>query len=174
MRNFAHSNVLSIQDERTVERAHAVLIQVRQRIALENRLAAGRQDLGHQNPYWRLAGDVAGALDGAVLTPERRRGLIEEARRLGMREFDANLVIAVVQDRARRGEHITSVNGPIAVLASKTQPRRIDFVPILLLASAAGLAVGAVAAFSQMFSLRFSHLKFNPQRRVVRRPSTPA
>ena len=153
MKNGARSNVLSIQDERTVERAHAVLIQVRQRVALENRLAAGRQDLGHENPYWRLAGNVAGALDGVILAPERRRRLLQDAHRMGVREFDANLVIALVQDRARRGEDLNSTDGPIAVLGSISAQSDRDIVPIVLLAAAAGLAIGAVAAFSQLFSI---------------------
>ena len=152
MRNFSHPNVLSIQDERTVERAHAVLIQARQRVALENRLAAGRQDLGHQNPYWRLAGEVASALDGVVLPPERRRRLIDGARRLGVREFDANLVIAVVQDRARRGESLTTEESPIAVFAAQESSTSVDLVPIVLFAAAVGLAIGAVAAFTQMLA----------------------
>lgn len=40
----------------------------------------------------------------AILTPERRARAIRIARMLGVRDFDAHLVIAVVQDRARRGE----------------------------------------------------------------------
>jgi len=153
MKNGAPTHVLSIQDERTVERAHAVLIQTRQRIALENRLASGRRDLGHENPYWRLAGNVANALDGTLLAPERRERLLQDARRLGVREFDANLVIALVQDCARRGEAITSDDGPIAVLAT-IQPRQDrDIVPLVLLAAALGLAIGAVMAFARFFTI---------------------
>lgn len=51
--------------------------------------------------------DVAKAIDGgraAILRPERRRELIAAAVGKGLREFDANLIIAIVQDAARRGE----------------------------------------------------------------------
>jgi hypothetical protein len=40
----------------------------------------------------------------AILTPEHRARAVRIARMLGVRDFDAQLVIAVVQDRARRGE----------------------------------------------------------------------
>jgi len=47
------------------------------------------------------------ALEGgraAILTPTRRRGLMRLGRLLGLKPFDATLVIAIVQDGARRGE----------------------------------------------------------------------
>lgn len=47
---------------------------------------------------------VAQALEGAQLRPQKRQKLLELATHLGMRPFDANLIIALVQDRARRGE----------------------------------------------------------------------
>ena len=40
----------------------------------------------------------------AILAPGDRADLLESARRLGLRPFDAALLIAVVQDRVRRGE----------------------------------------------------------------------
>lgn len=48
------------------------------------------------------AGGPAGARAG-FLAPERRRLLVAEGARLGLRPFDTNLVIAVVQDAARAG-----------------------------------------------------------------------
>lgn len=39
-----------------------------------------------------------------MLTPDRRRRLVRLATRVGLREFDANLIIAIVQDEARTGE----------------------------------------------------------------------
>lgn len=41
---------------------------------------------------------------GGLLIPEDRRALMDHAARLGMRPFDASLVIAIVQDARRRGE----------------------------------------------------------------------
>lgn len=55
------------------------------------------------DPRWVLAVRTAGALQGAVLPPERRQALIELGRSFGLSVFDANLVIAIVQDQARRG-----------------------------------------------------------------------
>ena len=57
-----------------------------------------------------FAARVAESLEGgraAVLRPARRRRLIRIARMLGIREFDAHLLIALAQDRARRGEALT-------------------------------------------------------------------
>lgn len=53
-----------------------------------------------------LALTTAQALEGgraAILRPDRRRLLVSAAGRLGLRPFEANLVIAIVQDGARRG-----------------------------------------------------------------------
>lgn len=72
-------------------------------VAGENRAAAG---LSAGDARRVFAVQVAGQLEGgraAVLTAERRRRLLRRARGLGLRAFDANLIIAVVQDEARRG-----------------------------------------------------------------------
>ncbi|MFG0252816.1 MAG: hypothetical protein ACF8NJ_08090 [Phycisphaerales bacterium JB038] len=74
-----------------------------ERIARENQ-AAARTELDPADPRWVLAVRVAQALEGAQLRPERREKLLKLATHLGLRAFDANLVIALVQDRARRGE----------------------------------------------------------------------
>lgn len=52
---------------------------------------------------------VVESLEGgraAILRPEARRRIVTVATTLGLRPFDANLVIAIVQDAARRGETI--------------------------------------------------------------------
>jgi hypothetical protein len=48
-----------------------------------------------------FADEVATSLDGPVLRYSQRRGLIRTARRLGMGDFEANLVIAAVQHERR-------------------------------------------------------------------------
>jgi len=55
------------------------------------------------DPRWVLALRVAQSLEGATLEPGKRARLIDMGRRFGLTAFDANLVIAVVQDQARRG-----------------------------------------------------------------------
>ncbi|MFG0326556.1 MAG: hypothetical protein ACF8SC_04710 [Phycisphaerales bacterium JB037] len=72
--------------------------------ARENKASAG---LDPSDVRWAFAARVAESLDGgrtAILPPERRRRLVRLATGLGLREFDANLIIAVVQDGARTGE----------------------------------------------------------------------
>lgn len=73
-------------------------------VALENRAAA---ELTLDDARWALAARTADMLEGgraAVLPPEKRQRLTRMATHLGLRPFDANLVIAIVQDGARCGE----------------------------------------------------------------------
>lgn len=80
----------------------------RREVARENRLSS---DLGADDIRAEFSVEVARSLEGgraAMLRPERRRALIAGAVDRGLREFDANLVIAVVQDAARRSEGIAS------------------------------------------------------------------
>lgn len=73
-------------------------------VEAENRAAAA---LPLDDARAIFAVEVAGELQGglvALLTPERRRRLMQQAEGLGLREFDANLIIAIVQDRARGGQ----------------------------------------------------------------------
>ena len=51
----------------------------------------------------RTAAQIEGGR-GAVLSLEKRNRLTRLATRLGLRPFDANLVIAIVQDGARSGQ----------------------------------------------------------------------
>ncbi|TVQ62581.1 MAG: hypothetical protein EA378_04435 [Phycisphaerales bacterium] len=70
-------------------------------VAAENRSAAA---VTVGDARWVFAARVATALEGgrsAVLAPERRERLITTARHLGLRPFDANLIVAIVQDTAR-------------------------------------------------------------------------
>lgn len=72
-------------------------------VGSENRRAAS---LANADARRIMAQRVAECLDGGragILVPERRRALIGTAERLGLRRFDANLIIAIVQDRFRRG-----------------------------------------------------------------------
>lgn len=58
---------------------------------------------GPADPRWVLAVRTAEQLEGALLRPERRERLIRLGRLLGLSVFDSNLIIAIVQDQARRG-----------------------------------------------------------------------
>jgi hypothetical protein len=65
---------------------------------------------------WRVAEETQRAMQGAVLAFEDRRRILALANKLGIRAFDANLIVALVQDRARRGESMASVAPTLALL----------------------------------------------------------
>ena len=58
---------------------------------------------GETDPRWVLAIRTAEQLQGTILPPTQRAKLIRLGRLIGLTAFDANLIIAIVQDRARRG-----------------------------------------------------------------------
>lgn len=75
----------------------------RMEVARENHAASS---LDADDARWVFAVLVSKVLDGgraAILAPDRRRLLMVNAREMGLREFDANLVIAIVQDCVRTG-----------------------------------------------------------------------
>jgi len=63
----------------------------------------GKAITGPSDPRWVLAVRTAESLEGAMLRPERRERLLRIARLMGLTPFDANIIIAIVQDQARRG-----------------------------------------------------------------------
>lgn len=52
---------------------------------------------------WVLAVRAAEKLEGSILRPEDRETLLRQARAMGLTPFDASLILAIVQDQARRG-----------------------------------------------------------------------
>lgn len=64
---------------------------------------AGTPLRGASDPRWVLAVRTGEALQGAVLRPDRREKLLRLGRLLGLTPFDCNMIIAIVQDQARRG-----------------------------------------------------------------------
>jgi hypothetical protein len=80
--------------------ANAQLLRAR-RVAREN---AAASDLSVDDARWIFSQETARRLEGdrqAILRPQRRRDLHALATQAGLRPFDANLVIAIVQDAAR-------------------------------------------------------------------------
>jgi len=75
-------------------------------VVKENRLAAHANGLDPRDPRWILAMQTQARLQGSMLTADRRQRLMNSAKKLGMRPFEANLVIAIVQDRARIGQPV--------------------------------------------------------------------
>jgi len=55
------------------------------------------------DPRWVLAIRAAEMLEGDVLPPAKREALMRTGKVMGLSPFDCSLVLAIVQDRARRG-----------------------------------------------------------------------
>jgi len=84
-------------------------VRARRAIRQENERAARMAYEGGEDVRRILAMRTAEVLEGgraAILAPQRRRELVRQGERFGMRPFEANLVIAVVQDAARLGETV--------------------------------------------------------------------
>ena len=92
---------------------------------LRAREATRTQALDPMDPRWTLACATRDALQGAVLTYENRRKLMMLAQRVGIRAFDANLIVAIVQDRARRGEPLESATEALAVIPRPAARKRM-------------------------------------------------
>lgn len=67
------------------------------------------------DPRWVLAVRTAEQLQGSILTMDRRERLVRLGKLMGLTAFQANLIIAIVQDQARRG--VRPENCPTAGLA---------------------------------------------------------
>jgi hypothetical protein len=83
-----------------------------------------RQPLTQSDPRWALAVAVWQRLDGSVLTPAHRTQLNRLARSLGLTPFQASLVIAVVQDEARRGLTLSDAAATLAFIPVTSPARR--------------------------------------------------
>ncbi|XVJ60154.1 MAG: hypothetical protein HEQ23_12465 [Tepidisphaera sp.] len=145
-----------VEPARRPEAREAVIRRVaeeaaaRREVARENRLAS---TLSPQDARWRLAVDVASSLEGgkaAMLTPERRRKLLVRAEELGLRPFDANLVIAVVQDAQTEGRALTPETQARLLLVRPADPAKLDaagrkFIAALILAAVMLFGLGILA-----------------------------
>jgi hypothetical protein len=87
---------------------------------------------GSADPRWVLAVRTAELLQGDILTPDRRERIVRMGRMFNLTPFDANMIIAIVQDQARRG--IAPALCPTAgepQLRMVTPPRRRTFKQII-------------------------------------------
>lgn len=82
--------------------------------AAEGSAAVG--SLGVGDPRWVFAVQVRQRMVGPLLRPGDRRALCRMGVVLGLREFDCHLIIALVQDRARRGEGLDDAAGALAAM----------------------------------------------------------
>ncbi|MHC4810535.1 MAG: hypothetical protein ACYTEV_09230 [Planctomycetota bacterium] len=99
-------------------------------VTRENRQAALRRDLDPTDPRWVLAVRVASQMEGSLLTPERRARVMRTAHQLGIRPFDAGIVIAMVQDRLRRGGNLGELAPQLQMLAVPITRRSATPIPI--------------------------------------------
>jgi hypothetical protein len=113
------------------------------RTVLENKIAS---QISAIDPRWVFAVQVAKNLDGgraASLAPDRRKRLVAAGVGMGLRTFDANLIIAVVQDGVRTGEGGLSreVESRLAFIkgANRSDERGRTIATVLLIAA---IAVG--------------------------------
>lgn len=116
------------------------------RVASANRHAAA---LTPDDARWVFANQVRDSLEGgraAILPPNRRRDLVAAALRQGLRPFDANLVIAIVQDEARTGRQ--NADRPPAGLSLVREPD--SPVTGLTLAAVGGVIVVLAFAIAGM------------------------
>lgn len=93
-------------------------------IALENRLAS----LASDDVRVAFARTVASSIEGgraALLRPKARQALVANGVKLGLRPFDVSLVIAIMQDAARRGEGVSTlpVQGRLGMVGSAAKAR---------------------------------------------------
>ncbi|MHB1157653.1 MAG: hypothetical protein ACYC26_12565 [Phycisphaerales bacterium] len=65
------------------------------------------------DPRWVLAVRVRQAMQGPMLPPEHRDRLLKIGRLLGLTPFEANLVIAIVQDQSRQGGELTDATASL-------------------------------------------------------------
>jgi len=94
-----------------------------ERVADENRSAAAGAAVIASDPRWVFAARAHTALEaGGRLNPARREDLIAFARRRGIRPFDAHMILALVQDRARRGEELAGIMPVLSIIDVETPP----------------------------------------------------
>jgi len=150
LRLVVDGDVLPPQSDRMREASSPS--KVRRGIARENREAAAMQ---RDDARLVFAQRVAANLEGgkaAILRPEVRQRLLTESASMGLRPFDANLIIAVAQDAAQRGvmTDACDVLGQlrfVGVANRGLSPLRVLFLAAFLASMVvAGLAAWIVAS----------------------------
>lgn len=132
----------------TPVRKHPADDAARRAVALETRLAGS---LSTHDARWIFAVAVASSLVGgrsAMLPVDARKRLLSRADGMGLRPFDANLVIAVVQDAQREGRALSRETQERLTLVRPADPDRIAspgryFIASLILSAVMMLALAA-------------------------------
>lgn len=121
------------------------VVRARRQIAAENHSASS---LSVDDARWAFAVTVSQSLQGgrtAALPPASRERLLNTATRMGMRPFDANLVIAIVQDGARSGEGSLAapVAGRLMLVRPPATERPASIWPQVIVVAVLAAAIGA-------------------------------
>ena len=138
------ARTLELIEERREHRHEAT-----REIARENRISALNTP-GPDDPRLRVISETHRRLQGALLTPSDRRAVIDYGVGLGLPRFDTNLLIAMVQDRIRRGEHCASIElAETCRLFDErdAEPRTgdLDLALRLMVAAVGGLGLALIA-----------------------------
>ena len=112
--------LVGLQDPATNQAwSHQDLVQD---ISRENQVAS-RLSLQATDPRWLLARMAYTQLQQGPLTPGQREHLVGRARTMGLRPFDASLIIAIAQDHARTGRGLEDVEPTLRLVRPvKTAP----------------------------------------------------
>jgi hypothetical protein len=113
-------------------------------VARENVAAANNPQLQPNDPRWVLAVQTAAQLEGDRLTPEARKRIERTAKLLGVRPFDANVIMAIVQDYARRKQPISSSAQMISMVQQRTPVRDFTLTRWVFALGLAGLVALAL------------------------------
>ena len=147
-------NSLSVADRAPApsRAADESLKRRRMEVARENHAASS---LDADDARWVFAVLVSKVLDGgraAILAPERRALLMGNAKEIGLREFDANLVIAIVQDCVRTGHErlCPETQARLAMVREAHKPSSIKLWQFV----AAGIVAGGAIAGMVIMWLR--------------------
>jgi len=108
-------------------------------------------DLQATDARWVFAVRVSKALEPGpepALPPDRRRRLMSIAKALGLRPFDANLIIAIVQDAARSGEPLSGGVEERLGLVRAPNNAGISRSSLIAVAIASAVASAALVAWS--------------------------
>lgn len=76
--------------------------------------------MSSHDPRWALAAATWRALQGSLLTSEDRDRIMRWGRAMGMTNFQSSLIIAVVQDQARRGGTLGNTAPMLQRISSET------------------------------------------------------
>ena len=142
--------LLRVEEDRPAPRSSASKARANE-VAAENKAAS---TVSASDARWIFAVRVSELLDGGkagVLTPDRRQRLLRLATNMGLRPFDANLIIAIVQDEARHGVSPSPLNTDteqrLALVRPAEHARSSPWISIVLAVLLAGLVFFALVGW---------------------------